>query len=173
MPPSATMRNPSDVFVVDCLPRKARFSQISKSFSSLLRTDRGRACFPRVKYVGSGTVILPLRSRDKEVPSSSDVEAGSAKNSPTQMASENSFFACNLESFSKTLNLPLTLPITTLTISQYELYLQWPVVYDCLQNQNCFEMRGQCPNLLKDKLTFSQPCWTLEPTLLNVFHDCF
>ena len=51
--------------------------------------------------MGSGIEILPTR-RDETVSSSSgDAVSGSAKRSPATIASENEFFVCSLEIFSK------------------------------------------------------------------------
>ena len=81
-------------------------------------TVSGRTCLPIVKYVGSGTVILPSKSNDMVVSCSAEAVDRSANRSPTIIANEKLFFPCNLESFSKTVDKsPSRLPITTLVRS--------------------------------------------------------
>lgn len=55
-----------------------------------------------MKYVGKGMDISPLSKFFTFSSSSGDVLTGSAKKSPSTIASENEFLECNLNNFSKT-----------------------------------------------------------------------
>ena len=115
-PPILTRRRPSEVFVIDLLPKKYRLWHTSSSeLSNLSTICSGKAWFPTEKYVGKAMGIFPPISASISWSFSEDEAPGSANRSPKMRAKEKEFLECSLEILSKALTiLPPTDPITIL-----------------------------------------------------------
>lgn len=116
VPPRETMRRPSEVVRTPRLPRKKRLGQTSPAFWEMRSaTAGGRGELPKVKYVGSGTVIWLERRRATSEDSALESSDGEAKRSPMMRQQAKEFLVWSVVSLVKReANLPWGAPATIL-----------------------------------------------------------